>query len=188
MKVMLAIILVLLFSGSVFTNSVFATEVRYTDYSFQAQVVSFSTVDTFLICENCAVPPLDPYKEKPKPKVIVSVKYTPTEDKKDNTPKEHTVYFDFNKYALIPTEEVELNKFVQSLEEPVVVLGYASPEGSVHYNKVLSAKRAQAVADYLRQKGKVVLRIEGHGPIDGPDWRLCRKVIIKKKGGELSAQ
>lgn len=45
----------------------------------------------------------------------------------------------------------------------VNVYGYASPEGDSDYNKILSEKRAQEVANYLISKGVKVDKIEGYG-------------------------
>ena len=45
----------------------------------------------------------------------------------------------------------------------VKVVAYASPEGSDDYNKELSQRRANAVADYLRAKGVTVIEAYGAG-------------------------
>ena len=45
----------------------------------------------------------------------------------------------------------------------VKVVAYASPEGTESYNKKLSQRRANAVADYLRAKGVTVTEVYGAG-------------------------
>jgi len=60
-----------------------------------------------------------------------------------------------------------------------VVRGYASIEGSPEYNKALSLRRAEAVAEYLRARGAKVDTVEGLGVVFGPT--TGRVVIVTTK-------
>lgn len=51
---------------------------------------------------------------------------------------------------------------------PVSVFGYASPEGTEDFNKQLSQNRADAVANYLKNRGVDVVVTEGRGVEFGP--------------------
>lgn len=57
--------------------------------------------------------------------------------------------------------------------------GYASPEGTDEYNMQLSKRRAEAVADYLTNKGIIIKSVEGHGVAFGDATN--RMVTITKK-------
>lgn len=57
--------------------------------------------------------------------------------------------------------------------------GYASPEGTNEYNMQLSKRRAEAVADYLTNKGITIKNVEGHGVAFGDATN--RMVTITKK-------
>ncbi len=63
---------------------------------------------------------------------------------------------------------------LDNIEGSVSVQGYASPEGTSTYNKNLSQKRAQAVADYLTSKGVKVVGTAGKG-VDG---QTSNRVVI----------
>lgn len=60
----------------------------------------------------------------------------------------------------------------------VYVEGYASPEGDPNSNQVLSERRADVLANYVRDKFSQIkrtpdLKVKGHGP----DWAGLRKVV-----------
>ena len=92
------------------------------------------------------------------------------------------VLFGFNKAELTPAGEQKLDDLAKSAQganvEKVVLIGHADRIGSENYNKELSEKRAQAVADYLSKKGvdSSRLQVEGRGesqPITGTE---CAKL------------
>ena len=69
------------------------------------------------------------------------------------------VLFAWNSAELDTTAKTTLDK----VSGTVKVVAYASPEGTDAYNKELSQRRANAVADYLRAKGVTVTEAYGAG-------------------------
>ena len=69
------------------------------------------------------------------------------------------VLFAWNSAELDATAKTTLDK----VSGIVTVVAYASPEGTESYNKELSQRRANAVADYLRAKGVTVTEAYGAG-------------------------
>lgn len=77
-----------------------------------------------------------------------------------------TVFFAFDSAELDANAKETLDKLGQN--GVYVVRGYASNEGSTEYNKALSLRRAEAVANYLRERGARVDTVEGLGVVFGP--------------------
>jgi OOP family OmpA-OmpF porin len=111
-------------------------------------------------------PAPEPLAAAPAPEPVVIEKITLNTD----------VLFEFNKAELRPAGQQRLDELAQSAQganvERIVLTGYADRIGSEPYNKDLSERRAQAVADYLAQKGvdKQRLAVEGRGeerPVTG---------------------
>src|SRR5438874_1558294 len=108
----------------------------------------------------------------PAPEPIVIEKITLATD----------VLLEFNKADLKPAGQQRLDELAKNAQganvDKVVLTGHADRIGSEEYNKELSEKRAQAVADYLAQKGvdSSRLQVEGKGesqPITGNE---CSKM------------
>ncbi|OYU95910.1 MAG: hypothetical protein CFE21_05720 [Bacteroidetes bacterium B1(2017)] len=80
------------------------------------------------------------------------------------------VFFDSEKYDLKPESKAELNKLVQFLgTNPTVKIeigGHTDNTGEQGKNGILSAKRAQAVKDYLASTGVPVNRLSFKGYAD----------------------
>ena len=76
------------------------------------------------------------------------------------------VFFAFDSDELDANAKETLDKLGQN--GVYEVRGYASIEGSTEYNKALSLRRAQAVANYLRERGARVDTVEGLGVVFGP--------------------
>src|SRR5579885_851746 len=82
------------------------------------------------------------------------------------------VHFDFNRYNIRPGDAAVLDEAASTLRDhPNVVVqvnGYCDAMGSVDYNLRLSQKRAEAVANYLEQRGIPATRmlIQGFGKTD----------------------
>jgi OOP family OmpA-OmpF porin len=82
------------------------------------------------------------------------------------------VHFDFNRYNIRPGDAAVLDEAASTLRDhPNVVVqvnGYCDAIGSVDYNLRLSQKRAEAVANYLEQRGIPATRmlIQGFGKTD----------------------
>lgn len=69
-----------------------------------------------------------------------------------------TVYFEFNKTALLESEQQKLNSLSETLKamhdiRGVTVVGYADRIGSASYNQSLSQHRAHVVEKYLKSHG-----------------------------------
>jgi outer membrane protein OmpA-like peptidoglycan-associated protein len=95
------------------------------------------------------------------------------------------VNFDFNKATLKPEAIAKLNSLLELLlEDDTIVVdigGYASNEGTDDYNMALSKRRAEAVRDYLMEKGVDATRmtVVGYGeqnPLVPNDSEANRKV------------
>lgn len=86
------------------------------------------------------------------------------------------VLFAFNKAELLPGGKDRLDQLAKDAQgadvERLVLAGYADRIGSEGYNKDLSERRAQAVADYLASQGvdQSRIQVEGRGednPVTG---------------------
>ena len=92
------------------------------------------------------------------------------------------VLFGFNKSELTPAGQEKLDDLAKSAQganvEKVNLIGYADRIGSEGYNKELSEKRAQAVADYLASKGvdSSRLQVEGRGESNPVTGDQCQKM------------
>jgi OOP family OmpA-OmpF porin len=92
------------------------------------------------------------------------------------------VLFGFNKSQLTPAGEQKLDDLAKSAQganvERVVLTGHADRIGSEEYNKELSERRAQAVADYLASKGveSSRLQVQGRGESDPVTGAQCQKM------------
>lgn len=84
------------------------------------------------------------------------------------------IFFAQNSYELTPAAKEILNKISGTVD----VAGFASPEGTSEYNLSLSEKRANAVANYLKNNGVTVDSIVGLG-VQGKATN--RVVIVNKK-------
>lgn len=77
------------------------------------------------------------------------------------------VLFEFDKATLRESGKQKLDEIVASTKdarvEEVLAIGYADPIGSDQYNEKLSAARAEAVREYLVQKGVSPERIKSEG-------------------------
>jgi len=92
------------------------------------------------------------------------------------------VLFGFNKAELTPAGEQKLEQLARDAKganvEKVNLIGHADRIGSEGYNKELSEKRAQAVADYLASRGvdSSRLQVEGRGESDPVTGNQCQKL------------
>jgi outer membrane protein OmpA-like peptidoglycan-associated protein len=88
------------------------------------------------------------------------------------------IFFDFDKYDLLPESQVELNRLVDLLNKnskmKIEIGGHTDNKGTKEYNQLLSQNRAKSVYDYLVQHSidKTRLTYKGYGltlPIDTND-------------------
>jgi len=92
------------------------------------------------------------------------------------------VLFPFNSAELLPGGQTKLDQLAQDAQganvDRVVLTGHADRIGSEDYNQQLSEERAQAVADYLAQKGVDSTRItaEGKGKSDPVTGSECNNL------------
>lgn len=114
-----------------------------------------------------------------------SQKQVQTNEKKKKF-TEVDVYFYFDSAELTESEIKKLDEFIkkEGLKKKVVkaeIYGYADTLGSQMYNRVLSKRRADAVAKFLKEKyGIEVLKVEGKGETKESDiFCLNRKAEIK---------
>ena len=76
------------------------------------------------------------------------------------------IYFAFDSDELTVISKEKLDAIGQN--GIYNVYGYASNEGTVEYNKDLSQRRANAVAEYLKERGVRIEKVEGLGVVFGP--------------------
>jgi outer membrane protein OmpA-like peptidoglycan-associated protein len=97
------------------------------------------------------------------------------------------VYFPFDSVELTLSARTTLNANVKVLKEypqaKMVLMGYASPEGSDDYNLKLSKNRALAVKSYLMKNGipdgSISVKGEGKIEVKVSDYPSARKVYFK---------
>lgn len=103
-----------------------------------------------------------------KPKQVEVVKQVVTTNTVVET-RERVVYFSQNSDVLTDDAKAILD----NVNGTVKVDAYASPEGTEQYNKELSQRRANVVADYLRTKGVTVTEAIGHGVVGETSNRVA---------------
>ncbi len=93
-----------------------------------------------------------------------------------------------NNAAILAEVDNIVSKIVSNNDLSVsdfTIVGYASPEASVSYNKALSERRANAFADYLSNKFNVArnrMKVTGYGE----DWAKTREVIASSNIADKS--
>jgi outer membrane protein OmpA-like peptidoglycan-associated protein len=123
-------------------------------------------------------PPVSSVTPTPTPTPSASVQVTPTQEpsnpvrsRKPNVTLTSDLAFTFNSSVLSGAAKKEIAKVARQvirakLKGTIFVDGYTDNIGSAAYGKVLSQKRADAVASYLRSqlgKAKVTVVPAGHG-------------------------
>ena len=96
------------------------------------------------------------------------VKEVPVTNTVVNT-SESVVYFAQNSDVLTDDAKAILD----TVNGKVKIDAYASPEGTEQYNKELSQRRANVVAEYLRAKGVTVTEAVGHGVVGETSNRVA---------------
>lgn len=82
---------------------------------------------------------------------------------------QYVVFFAKNSYNL--TEEAQ--NVLKNISGTVNVYGYASPEGKKEHNDMLSYRRAEVVARFLKAQGVTVKEVVGYGAIDETSNRVA---------------
>lgn len=98
----------------------------------------------------------------------------------------HTIFFEFDKYAMSSPEINNLDDFLVQFKgkniQRVEIIGFSDDIGTEIYNLKLSEERAKQIALHLMQNGVIVdqIYIEGKGEIkDDKPKNLNRKVDVK---------
>ncbi len=95
--------------------------------------------------------------------------------------KINNIYFDINSNRLRPDSKIELNDFVQVLNEypeiRIEIRAHTDSQGDAEYNLELSEKRAEAVVNYLIQKGIYDWRLTFKGYGDTMPINECSKGV-----------
>ena len=109
---------------------------------------------------------------EPAPEPVVIEKLTLNTD----------VLFPFNSAELLPGGEQKLDQLAQDAQganvDQIMLTGHADRIGSEDYNQQLSEERAQAVADYLAQKGvdSGKVQVEGKGKSEPLTGNECSRL------------
>ena len=96
------------------------------------------------------------------------------------------VLFEFDKAELRPEGREKLDEITGRLKganvQQILAIGHADRIGQENYNKQLSEKRAQAVRDYLAQKGveETKVRSEGRGESEPVTAGQCKGMTGQK--------
>ncbi len=104
------------------------------------------------------------------------------------------VLFEFNKAELRESGKDKLDELAQKARgaevDRIVLAGYADRIGSEQYNRGLSEKRAQAVADYLASKGieQSRLQVEGRGEDQPVTGDQCQRMGPEKASNKKLVQ
>ena len=113
-----------------------------------------------------------------KPKEVEVVKYVDHAVNNYNAiVGKETIFFAFDNAELDANAKKTLDKLEKNAV--YVIRGYASNEGSDEYNKALSLRRAEAVANYLRGRGAKVDTVEGLGVVFGPTTGRVAVITVK---------
>ena len=79
----------------------------------------------------------------------------------------HNIYYDFDKWDILPESSVELDKLVALMKEnpemKVELGSHTDERGTVPYNQKLSQKRAESAVNYIVSKGIDNFRIKAIG-------------------------
>ena len=87
------------------------------------------------------------------------------------------VFFEQGKSDLTDDAKAVLNEIGKNSN--VDIVGHASSEGTIRFNKALSDKRAKAVADFLTNRGVNVNKVTGEGETGTPKNRVVIITDVK---------
>lgn len=87
----------------------------------------------------------------------------------------YEVAFEKGRYNLSERAKATLNTV--PADATVIVEATASPEGNAEFNQELSQNRADAVADFLKQRGVTITSAKGLGVTGGDSQRIARVVL-----------
>ena len=131
---------------------------------------------------RAAVAPVPVVKAEPTPAPLAAAAPAPEPVVIEKITLSTDVLFGFNKSELTPAGQQKLDDLAKQAQganvERVVLTGHADRIGSEEYNQELSEQRAQAVADYLQQKGvdSSRLQVAGKGESEPVTGDQCRRM------------
>ncbi len=120
-------------------------------------------IEAYYFLDDIFVEKIDKEAEKFEPSKTYQIKGTVASIVMEN------IYFETDKYKLLPESFTELNKLVKIMKEnpsmTINIKGHTDSDGGTDHNQTLSENRANSVHDYLVDQGidKVRLSHEGHG-------------------------
>ncbi|MEO0299890.1 MAG: OmpA family protein [candidate division WOR-3 bacterium] len=129
------------------------------------------------VIEKVIEKPVEKIVEKPVEKVVEKVKIVSL--------NLQDILFPYDSAKLTSLNIQKLKENAKVLREnpnvKVLLVGYASPEGTVEYNLKLAEKRAKAVKNYLVEKegispDRIEIKAEGEIDVSQTDWPFARKV------------
>lgn len=97
-------------------------------------------------------------------KTVVQETRTVVSPARELTREQRTVLFDFDKHGLDVQAKQNLDTLSEVLKSSddvsrANIVGYADPIGTDTYNQALSERRAQAVKDYMAQRGYIKTQV-----------------------------
>lgn len=106
------------------------------------------------------------------------------------------IFYDFNKWELNPKSTAALDMLIETLNDnPSIIIelgSHTDSRGTVEYNYNLSQKRAQAVVDYLIEKGVPTERLRAKGYSSSTpkivDEAMAKQYPFLKAGTALNEQ
>ncbi len=92
-----------------------------------------------------------------------------------------TIYFDFDKFAIRPDAEVEIQKVIAAMEKypslKIQANSHTDSRGPDSYNLWLSRQRAEATVQYMISKGIAAERLKGEGYGENKLFNQCRNGV-----------
>ena len=141
-------------------------------HHFKVYDVGAMTNEIARLNEELAKKPREVVVEK-----VVTKEVKVVEEKATGFGVKETVFFAFDSDVLDDNAKATLDQLGK--DGTYEVLGYASEEGSLEYNKALSQRRADAVKAYLEARGAKVEKAEGLGVVFGPTTGRVAVVTLK---------
>lgn len=124
---------------------------------------STNIIEAYYFLDDIFVEKIDKEAERFEPSKTYQIKGTVASIVMEN------IYFETDKYELLPESFSELNKLVKIMKEnpsmTINIKGHTDSDGGTDHNQKLSENRANSVHDYLVDQGinKERLSHEGHG-------------------------
>lgn len=180
-KLMMKTLVIMLLAST--AGAAAASEIHHLryEYSYPGEVVRDGNhAEVYAICDTCpkygkmAPAPVTPVLSvrfddtSPQP-VLDEIATASDSPELQNTSREASFLFGFDKFSLAPAERSKLEATILEVEEAlgkgaqIRIEGYTCTAGSKAYNKGLSLRRAKAIASSFRKRGFTFLDVKGRG-------------------------